>query len=890
MRRLCRFTLYTIIVVLAGCDLMPPGSGSDRRADDGLPDQDTGAQLPDRSSDPDADQLSLDGAGTALPTVWSAAFDASEAGALSSVWGSAPDDLFIVGGTPAQGEVYHFDGSAWQAMRLPEVPLLVWVFGFGPEDVFAVGVGGGVVHYDGNAWERLASGTTDDLWGIWGPAPGDLWLVGGTVGDGEPVIIHFDGSTFTPVPAPDNDRNATSLFKVWGIGSKVFAVGENGLIVEFDGSDWFQVSAGPNADDDFVALWGSSEDNIVAVGGRATGRIALYDGRQWTTHKPTGIPGLNGACMVQPDEAIVGGVSGYVGRYDPQANALTTESASGSLDIHAIWGDGAGRYYGVGGRFTEPYEGVALVRTLGDPGIDPAPPLGLLPECETDSVCPVGEFCRDGECAPVPGCAGTDDDGDGWLASCDNCPGYPNKEQQDQDGDGVGDVCDTCPGFDDGVDADADGVPDGCEVCPAGDDHADSDGDGQPDDCDTCAGFDDSADSDGDGVPDGCDACDGGDDHADSDADGTPDDCDLCPGFDDHTDADSDGLPDGCDSCATGDVNDGDGDGVADACDVCPGGDDHLDSDDDGRPDACDLCPGSDDSADADNDAVPNGCDACPGFADRADADADGVPDGCDVCAGGNDHSDTDTDGVPNFCDVCPGFDDGADADLDGVPDGCDICPGYDDNVDDDGNGIPDGCCTAETDCILGEACDNGVCEPAGGPDLEIGIGGGNYTCVPAPYRKVYEGDELPICEGFQGFTEIWLDFRVTGFVPNASVDVTRSLILTQTTCTDNSDCAFSHTCLDEMCSPTGVDTFARQLADAGDGLNELLDFGDILFDSVETLDGQDAFLSVTIADQTEPSVTVTLELNLLLFAKRLCYGDTCPEGQICVDSYCERE
>jgi len=39
-----------------------------------------------------------------------------------------------------------------------------------------------------------------------------------------------------------------------------------------------------------------------------------------------------------------------------------------------------------------------------------------------------------------------DEDGDGFVDTCDNCPGDPNPDQKDQDTDGVGDVCDPHPG------------------------------------------------------------------------------------------------------------------------------------------------------------------------------------------------------------------------------------------------------------------------------------------------------------------------------------------------------------------------------------------------------------------------------------------------------------
>ena len=332
--------------------------------------------------------------------VWAQAFDTKETGALSSVWGSGPNDVFVVGGTPQQGEAYHFDGRNWRVMDVPAVPLLVWVFGFGPDDVFAVGEGGGVIHYDGTSWRDLSSGTDQDLWGVWGRANDDLWIVGGTVGTGLPLILLYNGATFQQVPAPPNDRNATSLFKVWGIGSKVFAVGENGLIIELRDGTWTQVPAGAAADDDFVSLWGTSEDNIVAVGGRTSARVARYDGTSWTTQLFAEVPGLNGVFMIEPGEAIVGGTNGYVGRYDLVSGTLEGESSGTNQCLHAVWGNGIGSYYGVGGRFNDPYEGIALVRRISDPDAQPEPFPAPLRSCGTDLDCPMGERCERGDCVP----------------------------------------------------------------------------------------------------------------------------------------------------------------------------------------------------------------------------------------------------------------------------------------------------------------------------------------------------------------------------------------------------------------------------------------------------------------------------------------------------------
>jgi len=698
---------------VSGCDVgvfQRPGDGNSVDGTSGNPLPDT--EAPDGTLPGDGGTGDVEGPGE--QPVWRKAFDATSVGALSGVWGSGPDDVFMVGGTPAGGEIYHFDGSEWRAMTVPEVPLLVWAFGFSSSNVLAVGVGGGIVRYDGTDWRVLPSGTTEDLWGVWGRAPDDVWIVGGTVGQGDPVLLHYDGSTIVAYEVPQNDRNASALFKVWGIGSKTFAVGERGLILENDAGAWFQVPAGPRADEDFVSLWGTSDDHIVAVGGRSGARIARYDGTAWTTMAPLGVPGLNAVYMTGPDEAVVGGVDGFVGSFDPTSGVLTPDPPISDLPVHAAWGDGAGAVYAVGGRFATPYAGFAAVRAIGGLAVDPVPPRDLPPECVVDTDCAPGRVCSEGACVPAPGCAGPDTDGDGWLDDCDDCVLVPDPEQRDSDGDGRGDACDACPGFDDAIDADADGVPDACDVCAGSNDALDDDQDGVPDGCDVCHGFADAIDTDGDGVFDGCDRCPGFDDKVDADGDGVADGCDACPGYSDASDSDGDGVPNGCDHCPGADDRiDSDSDGVADGCDACAGFDDALDADGDTVPDDCDACPGHDDRDDADGDSVPDGCDTCPQHDDLVDSDADGVADGCDLCAGFSDTEDTDGDGVPDGCDLCDGEDDSLDADHDGVPDGCDVCPGFDDSEDTDGDGVPNGCDVCDGDDIedadadgVPDACD----------------------------------------------------------------------------------------------------------------------------------------------------------------------------------------
>ena len=67
--------------------------------------------------------------------------------------------------------------------------------------------------------------------------------------------------------------------------------------------------------------------------------------------------------MTDAQQAVVGGVNGFVGIFDPLTNSLESEATRTLECIHAIWGDGQGTFYAVGGSFSEPFAGIALVRS-----------------------------------------------------------------------------------------------------------------------------------------------------------------------------------------------------------------------------------------------------------------------------------------------------------------------------------------------------------------------------------------------------------------------------------------------------------------------------------------------------------------------------------------------
>lgn len=299
---------------------------------------------------------------------WRPAFDTRATGWLMNAWGSAPDDLYAVGGRPDAGVVMHYDGRAWARVTLGmDVPLVNWAYGFGRADVTLVGSGGTVIHWDGRAWTRQPTPTTRNLWGVWGAAPDNLWAVGGDGADEHPVLLHYDGRAWTEAPIPKLMRAGVSaFFKVWGTGAdNVYVVGQRGAVLHYTNGAWREELVGVS--DDLVSLWGTDASHILAVGGRGNGVVARWDGQRWTARSLSPIAGLNGVWMRTPDAAHVVGVYGTALRLDFATLTPREELTPTELDLHSVFGDSSGRLVAVGGRLGSlagPFDGVAITRSL----------------------------------------------------------------------------------------------------------------------------------------------------------------------------------------------------------------------------------------------------------------------------------------------------------------------------------------------------------------------------------------------------------------------------------------------------------------------------------------------------------------------------------------------
>jgi len=283
------------------------------------------------------------------------AVDRYEPGALLSFWGSAPNDLWAVGGEQGKPLVLHFDGTRFARKEPPINHQLWWVHGFVGGPVFVSGAGGVIARHDpGGSWTVFETGYAGTIfYGIWGAAPNDIYAVGGpdfgvTPSEGD-VILHWDGTTWTRIRVAVLDAKPMSaqkdLFKVWGTSNKdIFIVGASGMILHHDGTAFTQQASGVGNEPLFT-VFGRAPNDVYAVGGLGTAVFLRYDGKAWTpVELPAETPPVLQGVWTAPGQPVwVSGYRGFLAAYDGGTKWRVAPPKT-ALAFHALFGLGTAVY------------------------------------------------------------------------------------------------------------------------------------------------------------------------------------------------------------------------------------------------------------------------------------------------------------------------------------------------------------------------------------------------------------------------------------------------------------------------------------------------------------------------------------------------------------------
>lgn len=304
-------------------------------------------------------------AGTALAADW-APMSSPTTQSLNAVWGTSPDAVWAVGHS---GTILFYDGDTWSTVDSGVTASLNGVWGRSADDVYAVGDDNTFLHYDGNNWTAQDIGVeASDFVDIWSAGPGeDLWLIGtnrawffdGSTWTGRSFNMGLDGVSLTPAAKLTSIGGTANFIIVTAtqegsstrgrlfVNFRQIASFDTNDIYAFSDRDMYAVgvdarrlndgdATNPNTGNWQIlrvnanAVWGSSPDNMFAVGQFSTqGRIFQYDGNasnQWTVTHTQDSVSLEAVYGFGPADVFAVGTGGTILRYNDGPTLRTADN------------------------------------------------------------------------------------------------------------------------------------------------------------------------------------------------------------------------------------------------------------------------------------------------------------------------------------------------------------------------------------------------------------------------------------------------------------------------------------------------------------------------------------------------------------------------------------
>lgn len=165
---------------------------------------------------------------------------------LRGIWARSGEGAHVVS---RSGVIRRGDGKAWTEVARVADETLNAITGCG-DAIFAVGSGGAVLRRAGGSWLRERAGS-EYLSGVWCASDGVAFAVARRTTDGQRGVsvggvVRFERGAWTEerVPADTPGLNA-----IWGASAaEIYAVGDAGAILRFDGRSWTREEPETRAD------------------------------------------------------------------------------------------------------------------------------------------------------------------------------------------------------------------------------------------------------------------------------------------------------------------------------------------------------------------------------------------------------------------------------------------------------------------------------------------------------------------------------------------------------------------------------------------------------------------------------------------------------------------
>ncbi len=253
---------------------------------------------------------------------------------LLTVWGRDDLTIFVAG---IDGTVLARQGEGWRIMQQPDESTIWELWGANNNAVFAA-AGNRILRFDGHIWSVAYRASADwaNFVTIWGRSAYDVYAAGDSG-----RVIHFDGGSWTPMETGTDKDIGVIRGRTDG---NVYTAGQGGIIMEYDGSTWRKIFSKGNFD--FYGLLVRGSNSILAVGD--SGCVVQYDGTSWkgTSSVTGGAYSLLDCWGFRSDELFAVGEHGVIMYFDGdnwfKLNSNTVQ------ELYGIWGVDRNRFFAVG--------------------------------------------------------------------------------------------------------------------------------------------------------------------------------------------------------------------------------------------------------------------------------------------------------------------------------------------------------------------------------------------------------------------------------------------------------------------------------------------------------------------------------------------------------------
>ncbi len=288
-------------------------------------------------------------------------------GALLSVRGAGPDDVWLCGSDGGSGpEWHHWDGAAWERIDTSAFAGVdLWWLAVRDDVVTAVGSGGTILTLDRASGQITSEGPGGDatFFGVIDDGT-TRWAVGGNpAATVAPLLWRHTGGAWEDAQAGVGS-DGDVFFKIAGSDDSLVLVGNYGLSKRFDGAAWSDLDTGVDVP---LLTVDVGAEQTVAVGGAGNGVILHLESDAWVDRSPELQPGINGVCSGAGRLRAVGATDSI---HTWQEGAWTTPSPSDLptnlfLDYHGCWLDAEGTFWGVGGNLFQLTRGFLVREGVG---------------------------------------------------------------------------------------------------------------------------------------------------------------------------------------------------------------------------------------------------------------------------------------------------------------------------------------------------------------------------------------------------------------------------------------------------------------------------------------------------------------------------------------------